>query len=216
MNKGTILKMGKKNIALNSDSKPDPEILKRLEAAVLEIFSDQDFHNSDMRTIAKKAGVSFGTIYKYYGSKEKLLFSFIDKWMKELADRQLDHLQGLEDLKEKIRKIVWVNLDFYERNPAIFKILFMTVPQKAWMSDESFIQREFIDVFIGVLKEGQDKGYLNSTVRAGVLLDFIFGVIIRSFLMWVYRGQKESFAVQANTLFEMIWGGISNASLKII
>ncbi len=208
--KATFLKKGKPI----KESTPDPEGLIRLEKTVLEIFSEQDFHNSDMRTIAKKAEISFATIYKYYRSKEKLLFFFINKWMKELADRQLDHLQGLEDLKEKLRKIVWVNMDFYEKNPGVGKIIFMTVPQKAWMSDESFIQKDFIGVFLEVLKEGQEKGYLNSEVRPGTLLDFIYGVIIRSFIMWIYRGQKESFTAQANILFEMIWEGISNTSLK--
>ena len=42
-----------------------PEIQKRLEAAVLEIFSESDFHQANIRTVAKKAGVSFSTIYGY-------------------------------------------------------------------------------------------------------------------------------------------------------
>jgi AcrR family transcriptional regulator len=50
----------------------DPESQKRLEAAVMEVFSSVDFHKANIRTVAKKAGVSFSTIYKYYGSKEGL------------------------------------------------------------------------------------------------------------------------------------------------
>ena len=190
------------------------EIQRNLEEAVLDIFSNGDFHQANMRAIARRVGISFGTIYKYYGSKEKLLFSFIDKWMSELADRQIDHLKGIEDLKEKIRKIIWIQLDYYERNPKVGKIIFMSVPLRSWMKDKSFIKKEFMDIFLQVFREGQAKGYLNPNVRPGKFLDFLFGVIIRSFTMLIYRGQKEKFSNQANEMFEMIWRSISNPDLE--
>lgn len=199
-----------KNNVFDSSLAPDPAVLQRLEKVVMEIFSSEDFHKADIRAIASKAGVSGATIYKYYESKEKLLFAFIDKWMKELAARQLDHLHGLEDIKEKLRKIIWVNLDYYERNPGVGQILFMTVPTKAWMADKSFPQRDFIDTFLMVLAEGQQKGRLNPTVPVSVLLDFIHGIIIRTFQMWVYRGRKVNLTDQAKAMFEMVWRGISN------
>lgn len=187
-----------------------PDVRRRLGEAVLDVFSDGDFHRASVRTVAKKAGVSFSSIYKYYGSKEKLLFSFIDDWMKELAERVIDHLQGIEDIKEKLRKVFWVQLDFYERNPDIGRIIFLTVPWKTWMSDRTFKQKKMMGIYINVLRIGQEIGYLNPNVRAGTLLDFMYGLVWRSFTMWVYRGQREGLASQANVIFEMIWRAISN------
>jgi AcrR family transcriptional regulator len=187
-----------------------PDVRRRLGEAVLDIFSEVDFHRANMRTVAKKAGVSFSSVYKYYGSKEKLLFSFIDDWMKELAERVIDHLQGIEDIKEKLRKAFWVQLDFYERNPHIGRIIFLTVPWKTWMSHRTFKQKKMMDIYVNVLREGQETGYLNSSVRAGTLLDFMHGLVWRSFTMWLYRGQREGLASQANVIFEMIWRAISN------
>jgi TetR/AcrR family transcriptional regulator, repressor of fatR-cypB operon len=63
--------------------------------------------------IARGANVSLQTIYKYYGSKEPLLFASLDAWLDKLAARMIDHLQGLSDYKEKLRKVFWVgNRDF--------------------------------------------------------------------------------------------------------
>ena len=81
----------------------NPEVHKRLEKAVLNIFSHSDFHKANIREVAKAAGVSFSTIYKHFGSKEQLVFAYVDIWMAKLTDRIIDHLKGLEDLKEKIR-----------------------------------------------------------------------------------------------------------------
>ena len=187
-----------------------PEIQQRLEEAALEIFSEADFHQANIRTVAKKAGVSFSTIYSYYGSKEGLVFAVVDIWLGKLTERIVDHLQGIEDLKEKLRKVFWLQLDYYEKNPGLGKILFMTLPMKTWMADKTFQQKKMINLFLEVLRQGQKEGILNPNVRAGVLLDFMLGYVQRSFFMWVARGQKESLAAQANVAFEMVWRAIAN------
>ena len=188
-----------------------PEIQGKLEAAVLDVFSKVDFHQADIRTVAKQAGVSFGTIYKYYGSKERLLFTLLSNWIDELADRMIDHLQGIESLKEKLRKVFWVQLDYYERNPNVGRILFMTVPMATWMAHKTFEQKKMINIFLTVLRQGQEEGVLNPNVRTGVLLDFMYGLVQRSFYMWIYRGKKENLSEMANELFELAWRSISNS-----
>ena len=186
-----------------------PEVHARLEKAVLEIFSQSDFHKANIRDVARRAGVSFTTIYKHYGSKERLLFSFVDIWLGKLTERIIDHLQGIEDLKEKMRKVYWLQLDYYERHEGLGKILFMTLPMQTWMSDQTFRQKRMINLYLEVLKRGQIEGILNPHVRAGVLLDFMLGSVQRAFFMWVSRGQKESLAGQSQVLFDMVWRAIS-------
>ncbi len=187
-----------------------PEVKKRLETAVLDIFSHSDFHKANIRDVAKKAGVSFGTIYKHFGSKERLVFAFVDVWLGKLTERIVDHLQGMEDLKEMMRKVMWLQLDYYEKNPGLGRIIFMTLPMQTWMADETFQQRRMIDAYLNVLRNGQKEGILNPNVRAGVLLDLMLGTVQRAFTMWISRGQKGSLAAQNNVLFEMVWRAMSN------
>jgi AcrR family transcriptional regulator len=189
------------------------EVKKRLEIAVMEVFSTSDFHKASIRDIADRAGVSFTTIYKHYGSKEQLLFAFVNGWMGKLTDRIADHLNGIEDLKEKLRKVFWLHLDYYERNEGLGKILFMTLPMKTWMGDESFDQKKRVGLILDVLKEGQKQGIINPHVRAGSLLDFMLGFIQRTFFMWIIRGKQESLTQEANYLFEMVWQGLVNPAI---
>jgi AcrR family transcriptional regulator len=191
----------------------NPEVQERLGKAVMEIFSTSDFHKASIRVVAEKAGVSFTTIYKHYGSKERLLFAFVNIWMGELTDRIADHLNGIEDLKEKLRKVFWLHLDYYERNEGLGRILFMTLPMKTWMTDVSFDQKKRVDLIIGVLKKGQKQGLINPNVRAGSLLDFMLGFIQRSFFMWIIRGKQGSLVEDANNLFEMVWQGMANPEI---
>jgi AcrR family transcriptional regulator len=191
-----------------------PDVHQRLEKAVLEIFSNSDFHKASIRDVAEKAGVSFTTIYKHYGSKERLVFAFVDVWMGKLTDRIVDHLQGIEDLKEKLRKVFWLQLDYYERHVGLGRIVFMTLPMNTWMGDETFDQPRMMGLMIDVLRQGQKEGILNPDVRAGTLLDFLMGFVQRSFFMWILRGQNGSLAAEANTLFEMVWRGMANPKYK--
>lgn len=191
----------------------NPDIHKRLEAAVLEVFSKSDFHKASIRDVAEKAEVSFATIYKHYESKERLVFAFVDVWMGKLTDRIVDHIQGVENLQEKLRKVFWLQLDYYERHEGLGRIVFMTLPMKTWMADETFEQRRMMGLFIKVLRQGQQEGVLNDQVDASVLLDFLMGFVQRSFFMWIQRGQKESLVERANPMFGMVWRGMVNPSL---
>ena len=187
-----------------------PDAHQRLEKVVLDAFSGTDFHKVSLRDIADRAEVSFATIYKHYDSKEGLIFAFVDVWMGTLTDRINDHLQGIEDLKEKLRKVFWLQLDYYEKNPGLGRIVFMTLPMNTWMGDKSFAQPRMMELMIEVLQQGQQQGKLNSNVRAGVLLDFFMGFVQRSFFMWVLRGMQEPLTAHAQEMFEMVWQGMAS------
>jgi len=202
------------NKAASIFSQLNPDVNRRLEAAVLEIFSESDFHKASIRAIAKKAGISFSTIYKHFDSKEKLLFAYIDIWLNELTERIVDHLHGMEDLKEKIRKVLWLQLDYYERQAWLGKILFMTLPMKTWITDESFQQRVMIDLYKDVLKKGQVDGVLDPDLQISEMIDLMNGLVQRSFFMWVFRGQKESLTGKANVIFTMVWRAISKPEVQ--
>ncbi len=128
--------------------------------------------------------------------------------MGKLTDRIIDHLHGIENLKEKLRKVFWLQLDYYERHEKFGRIIFMTLPMKTWMVDETFAQPRMMSLMIDVLRQGQSEGILNPDVRAGILLDFVMGFVQRSFFMWILRGKEESLADQANVMFEMVWQGM--------
>ncbi len=190
-----------------------PDIHKRLEAAVLEVFSRSDFHKASIRDVAERAGVSFTTIYKHYGSKERLVFAFVDVWMGKLTDRIVDHVQGVENLQEKLRKVFWLQLEYYEKHEGLGRIVFMTLPMKTWMADETFEQRRMMNLVVKVLSQGQQEGILNDRVDASVLLDFLMGFVQRSFFMWIQRGKQDSLVEHANIMFGMVWRGILHPRL---
>ncbi len=193
---------------LSTKKKLDITTKAKLEEVVKELFSQQDFHQVRMRRIAQKTGIGLNTIYLHYESKERLLFSFIRDWIQELDERVVEHLQGLEDIKEKIRKTIWVLLDFYDRNPDIGQILLFTVPFKTWSTDETFSHKDLSKRIIALLKEGQAKGVLDTTIPAEFMFDVLYGVIHRAVYISFYKGKQESLTSRINLFHRVLWRAI--------
>jgi len=199
-----------KNIDINIGRNLDGDVRNRIDHAVRELFSARDFHQVTMRTVARKASVGLNTIYKLFGSKEQMIFSLIDDWVYVLMQRTKDHLQGMEDIKERLRKIFFITLQYYEENPDITQILFFSVPVKSWMNDKSYLQKPIHDIYLQALKEGQEKGVLDPNVHARYLLDIMNGMIGRIITMSFFRPYEELPTVQAKSFFDLIWRAISN------
>ncbi|MDO9451649.1 MAG: TetR/AcrR family transcriptional regulator [Stagnimonas sp.] len=190
-------------------NKMDAPTRARIEEAVLEIFAEREFHRVGLIEIARGANVSLQTLYKYYGSKEALLFSSLDTALGRLAVRMVDHLEGIEDFKERLRKVFWVSLDYFEKNPKVAQIVMSSVYLNTWRKQENFQNPVLFGTFMKVLGEGRAKGVLTEEVDQKYLLDYIMGVMFRLVQMYILRGQKEPPTKQAGPLFEMLWRAIA-------
>jgi hypothetical protein len=121
----------------------------------------------------------------------------------------IDHLQGIEDYKEKLRKVFWVVLDFFEKNPKVAQLIMSSVYINTWRRTEAYASPQLMSAFMKVLGEGRARGILNDQVDEKILLDYILGVLGRLVQMYIHRGQKKPLTAQANVLFEMLWRAIS-------
>lgn len=193
----------------NISAKIGVQTRTRLEAAVLAQFSRQEFHHVKLIDVANQAQVSLQTIYKYYGCKETLLFASLDTWLGELAQRMIDHLQGIENYKDRLRKVFWLMLSYFEDNPNVAQCILSSVYLNTWRQDDTFRQPELMSLFLKVLGEGRAQGIFVDELDEKDLLDFILGLAIRKVSMWLIRGQQEPLAERAGLLFEMLWRAIA-------
>lgn len=187
----------------------NPDTRRRIEQAVLDIFAEREFYRVGLIEVARAANVSLQTIYKYYGSKEALLFSCLDARLSELAARMIDHLQGIADYKERLRKTFWVVLDYFEQNPRVAQLILSSVYVNTWRKHANYQNPLLFGTFMKVLAEGRGRGILNDAVDERILLDYIFGVMARLVQTHVHRGSGNALTANANTYFEMLWRAIA-------
>ena len=186
-----------------------PDTLQRIEKAVLSLFSQRDFHEVSLIDVARTAHVSLQTIYKYFGSKEALVYAMLDVMLGRLAERMMDHLQGIDDARERLRKTCWVTLDYMDKHPAVMLLMFTAVPVSRHKNIGIYESPELMSAFLGVFKDGQARGVLNDRVSSKVLLDVFMGIVGRVVLMHIVRGEKRPLTAQFDELFHILWRAMS-------
>lgn len=89
-----------------------PSGKKKVLLAGLKLFSKQGFHATTTAEIAHEAGVSEGTIYKYFKSKDDLLAKLLSPMLTEIKDNFFVQLDDYHDLKKLISFLVEDRIQF--------------------------------------------------------------------------------------------------------
>lgn len=199
---------------MSSSENPRSDSRERIEAAALKLFAQREFHHVGLDEIAAGARASLQTIYRHYGSKEAILEACLHRWARDLATRMTDHLQGIETYKDRLRKVFWVVLDYFDRNPDVARMIQNSVSSEVVRRDVTDEQRTLTALFLRVLREGREQGVLTDEISERLLLDYFYGVLIRLIQMHIARGETEPLAAQANTLFDILWRAIAHPSQR--
>ena len=183
-----------------------PEKLKeRLYPVVLRQFSMKDFHAVNIRDISKESGISTGTIYKYFSSKEDLLFSIIDEKLRDLASLLRMHIAGTENIREMFRKLFWVTMNFFDNNPELAITAFITVPLKSFMANKPYRRETEIDILNGIVEKAKKRGAVLSDIENHFFADLYVMIMTRHIQNWYVHGMKWKLADTINNFFDFFW-----------
>lgn len=181
-----------------------PATLDKIEKAVRQLFATSDASEVTMMQIASTANVSLQTLYKYFGDKQTVLYTIMDIVLGRLATRIMDHLQGIDSVKDRLRKTLWVCLDFVDTQPDAVMVL-STVSISRFHNIAIYENKELIDAFLSVLADGQERGVLNDKVPLHILFDVFMGFINRLGIMHILRKTQRPINADFDILFEMLW-----------
>jgi|SRR5947209_926282 len=118
-------------MAAAADSRSTPR--KRLSAedrraaildAAIEVFGDRGFHASSIDEIATSAGISKALIYEHFPSKRELHVSLLERSAHDIFGRLARSADTSEPGQIRLRKGVDAFLEWAERHPGAFRLLF--------------------------------------------------------------------------------------------
>lgn len=94
---------------------------KILSVAVSE-FAHNGFDNANINTIAKKAGVSVGSLYKYFDTKTDLFLTSVHYGISNLEVIVDGIVNSCDDVMIKLEKLIRVAIEFSRRNKVLIKL----------------------------------------------------------------------------------------------
>ena len=103
------------------DKIPKEKRERILNVAIKE-FADNGFENTSIQQIAKKAGISVGSIYKYFENKETMFSMVVHEGMSSLEGLLMSLADSSEDILVKAEKIIRELLKYSRKNPELIKL----------------------------------------------------------------------------------------------
>ncbi|MBW7858560.1 MAG: TetR/AcrR family transcriptional regulator [Leptonema sp. (in: Bacteria)] len=96
-----------------------------IEQAALDLFTKQGFGSTSVPSIAERAGVGSGTIYRYFESKEELVNRLFQYWQNKLYLELTEAYDNNATTRQKYNHI-WQQLTHFQKlHPTAFDFLEM-------------------------------------------------------------------------------------------
>ena len=169
---------------------------KAILATAIEILLEQGLTSMSMDDLAKRAGVSKATIYRWWASKELLaLDALATEWAQPTPSPDLDTGSLRGDLLARIRPwLGQLNQKPYERVIAGLLAQTQTNPQFAKLYRERFVAPRR-DETRKLLLRAIDRGEIGADTNLEVTLDLLYGPIYHR-LLHRHAPLNDQFATQ--------------------
>jgi AcrR family transcriptional regulator len=172
---------------------PRPDVSDERKTQILNaaegVFTKKGFDEARMDDIAEKTGLSKGTLYLYFKSKEELIIAILDRLFGDLFDqfkaRKIDELSATEAIWQFTEAAIRDYKKMLILMPIAYEFLALafrnTVVQKALKN----YLRLYMDSLIPIIQRGIDSGEFRPvdaqeiTIAAGAIFE---GTV----LLWVY------------------------------
>lgn len=186
-----------------------------LEAAV-RAFARKGYHACRVGEIAEEAGVAYGLVYHYFGSKEEVLETiFRDTWTQMLARVHEVQKEG-GPAAEQVRKVTALLLRTWHRDPDLVRVLVHEVTrspeQMPRQIDEIGHAQEALQ---NIVSHGQKTGEFRDDIDPQLAATIFYGALEGILTGWV-MGQlpdgDENIAKAEAAVTALICDGLANRS----
>jgi AcrR family transcriptional regulator len=130
-----------------------------LVEATARILVREGFDKASTNRIAEAAGVSIGSLYQYYPSKEALVAAVIERHNRDLMQIVRTALAEIADLPlaEAVRRIVAAAVDAHRLDPRLHRVLAEQIPRTGRLATIEAFNREYFALFRGYLEQHKAK-----------------------------------------------------------
>lgn len=137
------------------------ELRERILDAAVQVFAEEGYENTSIRSIAKRIEYSPATIYLYFKDKNELLFAIHEVGF-ELLLKEMQKVATIENPLERLREIARTYIQFSIDHPEHYNLMFILMaPMEVIEKKEPWNEGQNAFGFLQmVIQECQDKGLI--------------------------------------------------------
>jgi AcrR family transcriptional regulator len=181
------------------------EILAKATA----VFAEHGYPNTDVQFVADPLGISKGTVYRYFPSKESLFLAAVERGVRQLEEHMNRAIFAEPDLVERMAVATTAYLEFFAANPALVELF---IQERAEFRDRKkpvYFERDCADECVweqslrDLIATGRVRDVPVERVMT-VLGDLVYGTMFTNH----FAGRKKPFAEQAADIVDVVFHGI--------
>ncbi len=178
--------------------------------AAIKLFSKNGYHKTTLKELAEEAGLSYGNVYDYVGSKEDIFF-LIHDYIAGLAIEILNRsIENIQDPIEKLRRMVRGEFNLMDHWADALLLIY----QETHILEGDFLrrllekERAHVEKFEIVIQECIEQGKFskcNVRLIANLIKSMIDTFAIKR---WDLRGHSSPLEIERSIL-ELVFNGLS-------
>lgn len=164
---------------------------EQLVAESVRLFEQRGFTNTSLQDIVEALGVTKGTFYYYFPTKEALLMTIHESYIESLLDRQQRVLAQTKDVRTQLRHIVQLLIEDIQTHGQQGRVFFREIrhldeANGARIRDK---RRQFRIVLEQVIANGVENHTFRHTLRPDMTAFAILGMTNYSYQWYQPDGE---------------------------
>lgn len=195
---------------------PRPDVSEERKNQIVDaashVFTERGFSAARMDDIAAESGLSKGTLYWYFESKEAIIISILDRVFDWETAHLRDILANEENAQQRLEAIVDTTINDLNKvkplMPIFFEFWSLSIRNKKINEALKRYYQQFVDVIEPVIEQGVEQGDFRPVPvhETAISLGAIFEGTI---LMWAYFSDELDFERQFRTNLDLVLFGLS-------
>lgn len=187
-----------------------PKGKKKIMQAAVDLISTKSYNGTSTLQIAKHAGLSQATLFKYFKTKEDLLTAILHPVVSGLFGRFFEELLALETTEEKVHYLVQNRMAYLKKNRALMKIIFQEIfSNKKLRKEQLYIWNTLQDKLLVLHKELIADSRVNPEITVPQMVRICIGPLLAYFAqLYIVSDNSDIREEDLNLLEKQILGGL--------
>ena len=187
-----------------------PQGKKKIMRSAVDLISSKGYNGTSTLNIAKHAGLSQATLFKYFKTKVDLLTAILHPVVPGLFGSFFEELLTFETTEEKVHYLVHNRMTYLKKNRALMKIIFHELfSNKKLRHEQIFIWNTIQDKLLMLHKELLADPRVNPELTIPQMVRICVGPLLAYFAQLYIVGDNGEMAEEDLDLLEkQILGGL--------
>lgn len=162
-------------------------------ATAEDLIAQKGLNETKISEISSKIGIADSLIYQHFKSKQELLFEVVYVRLQEVLSSLHEHLQGIQDAKSQLTKMVWFHLRYNDSHPGYARtLLFDSRSSKEFYQSPAYnLIKNYSGILQDIIKKGVESGEFCANLNTFLVRDIVLGTLDAESISSLNGGEIE-------------------------